>query len=176
MPTYNIQVAKNLNYSNTLKMNLNLQLQELCLGPSSRVCHDIYVFPIINKWDLAKTHLFAVRRNPLQLCAINCLFKLGENIRPERAQVLIILLLYIFPRHYPPVMSNKLFYLLHQILETQNQEGRNQHLFFMDLKLLRSFLVKSSLIVFNVKYTTHVVGKQEKSNHCNLRTKFVTSV
>ena len=84
--------------------------------------------------------------------------------------------MYIFPRHCPPVMSRKLFYLLHQILETQTQEGRNRHLFFMDFKLLRSFLVTSSLNVLHVKYTTHVVGKQEKSNHCNLRTKFVTSV
>ena len=48
--------------------------------------------------------------------------------------MLIILLLYLLPRHYPPVMSSKLFYLLHQILEPQNQEGRNWHLFFMDLK------------------------------------------
>ena len=42
---------------------------------------------------------------------------------PERTQVLMILLLYFFSRHYPPVMSSKLFYLLHQILETQIQEA-----------------------------------------------------
>ena len=25
---------------------MNFNLQELCLGPSTRVCHDIYVYPI----------------------------------------------------------------------------------------------------------------------------------